>query len=252
MTSEVLIGALGLPPDSRVDQRVPKKLLMEQGAPTPADKRAIQDGTEEVFWVAALKPSTIGIPVYRDTAREYVEISVLTAVLRPGAKTTRLTELLHRAIPYPLALITSQGKTVSFSLAHKRFSEGIKGQVVAEAVAQTTFSTAPAIIDAEGAFLASLLLASQPRSDLFALYQGWCDRVTALEAARVTGSFALTPPDISAPGRATGPARHARLQREIAALRSQASKEQQLNRRGDLNLQMKRLEVTLAELIKTP
>ena len=29
-----VINALALPPDARVDQRVPKKLLLEQGAPT--------------------------------------------------------------------------------------------------------------------------------------------------------------------------------------------------------------------------
>ena len=49
-------------PDARVDQRVPKKLLLEHGAPTAADKRQINDGIEELLWVAALKPTTIGVP----------------------------------------------------------------------------------------------------------------------------------------------------------------------------------------------
>ena len=39
---------VGAPADTRVEQRVPKKLLLEQGAPTSADKRRIQDGIEEV------------------------------------------------------------------------------------------------------------------------------------------------------------------------------------------------------------
>ncbi len=34
-----VINALALPTDARVDQRVPKKLLLEQGAPTAADRR---------------------------------------------------------------------------------------------------------------------------------------------------------------------------------------------------------------------
>lgn len=251
MTAAALIDALALPPHARVDQRVPKKLLAEQGAPTPADKRAIQDGIEELFWVAALKPSTIGVPLYRDTVREYLEISVLTAVLRPSAKAGRLIELIHRAIPYPVVLITSHGKTVSFSVAHKRFSEGMKGQVVAEDLVQTATSAAAARTRVEADFLASLALASQPRSDLFSLYQGWCDRVTALEASRLTGSFVLHSASERASERPAALAEHARLQREIATLRAQASKEKQLNRRVELNLQLKRLEATLAELIKT-
>ena len=43
MTLESLISALALPTSCRVDQRVPKKLLVENGAPTPADKRLIND-----------------------------------------------------------------------------------------------------------------------------------------------------------------------------------------------------------------
>ena len=38
---ETLVQALGLPPEARVEKRVPKKLLIEQGAPTTADKRVI-------------------------------------------------------------------------------------------------------------------------------------------------------------------------------------------------------------------
>jgi len=54
MTAADVISALALPPESQVDQRVPKKLLVENGAPTAADKRQINDGIEELFWVAAV------------------------------------------------------------------------------------------------------------------------------------------------------------------------------------------------------
>src|SRR5689334_2029746 len=120
MTLDDIIGALALPPDARVDQRVPKKLFLEQGAPTAADKRLIQDGIEEVQWIAALKPANIGVPAYKDDRRDYLEISVLTATLRPAAKAPRLTELIHRAIPYPLLLAAVQGAALTVSAAHKR------------------------------------------------------------------------------------------------------------------------------------
>ena len=50
-----VINALAMPPGARVDQRVPKKLLLEQGAPTAADKRQIQDGIEDMVWVGRAK-----------------------------------------------------------------------------------------------------------------------------------------------------------------------------------------------------
>ncbi len=107
-----VISALALPPGAGVDQRVPKKLLMEQGAPTAADKRLIQDGVEEVIWIAALKPVNIGVPAFKDEVREYLEIVVLTAELRAAARPARLVELIHRAIPYPVVLLASHGGAV--------------------------------------------------------------------------------------------------------------------------------------------
>ena len=128
MSATTLIDALALPPDARVDQRVPKKLLLGQGAPTAADKRQITHGIEEMFGIAALKPTNIGVPEYRDAVREYLEIAVLTVALRPAAKPTRLIELIHRAIPYPVVLVAEHGDTVGLSLAHKRWSQGEAGE----------------------------------------------------------------------------------------------------------------------------
>ena len=128
-TAEV-ISALDLPAGSRVDQRVPKKLLLEHGAPTAADKRHINEGVEELHWLAALKPTTIGVPEFRDDSREYLEIAVLRLSMRTEAKATRLVELVHRAIPYPVLLLSEQGSQAGMSAVHKRWSQGETGKTV--------------------------------------------------------------------------------------------------------------------------
>ena len=91
-------------------------------------------------------------------------------------------------------------------------------------------------------------LASLPARDLYAVYQGWLDRVAALEAAQITGTFA--PPDSA--DRSTelhdGLDAHARLQRDLTVLRARAEKEKQLNRRVELNLEIKRLEAELVAI----
>jgi hypothetical protein len=246
MSIATLINALALPPDARVDQRVPKKLLLEQGAPTAADKRYLQDGIEEMIWIAALKPTNIGVLIFRDDVREYLEIVVLTAALRAAAKPPRLVELIHRAVPYPVVLVTAHGDTFSLSLAHKRWSQGEKGKVVIEDVRCTAPFQPDEPTAEEAAFLASLALASQPARDLYTVYQGWLDRVAALEAAQITGTFA--PPDSAdrAGVLRDGLDAHAQLQRDLAVLRAKAKKEKQINRRVELNLKIKRLEAELA------
>ena len=245
MTSINVITALSLPADARVDQRVPKKLLVENGAPTAADKRQINDGIEELVWLAALKPATIGVPVYRDETREYLEIAVLALTLRAGAKAARLTELIHRVIPYPVFLIQTQPSSLSLSLAHLRWSQGQSGQTVLDgSLVTATLDDSAATTDD---FLSSLNISSQPRQHLHALYQGWIERFEAHVAAGLTGRFAPALDAAAAERRRTALAEHDRLTREIVSLRKQATKEKQLNRRVELNLEIKRLESRLAE-----
>ncbi len=250
MSFAPVLDALAIPRDALVDQRVPKKLLVEQGAPTAADKRRIMDGIEELHWVAALKPTNIGVPTFKDPVREYLEVSVLTAELRATAKAPRLIELIHRAIPYPLLLVSAQNGTIALSVGHKRWSQGEGGKVVIEDVRQIPLNIETPSAE-ESAFLENLALSRLPARDLFTLYSGWHDRLAALEAARITGSFNL--PD--SPERAAvvhdGLGTHARLKRDLAILRARADKEKQLNRRVALNTEIKRLEAELAATQKT-
>ena len=247
MTSAAVIAALCLPADARVDQRVPKKLLVENGAPTAADKRQINDGIEELLWLAALKPATIGVPAYRDDTREYLEIAVLALTLRAGAKAPRLTELIHRAIPYPVFLIQAQPTGLTLSLSHLRWSQGQSGQTVLDGPLVTAALEAEAPVTNN--FLASLNITSQPRQQLHALYQGWMERFEAHAAARLTGQFTPATDAAAAERRRTALAEHESLSREISSLRARAVKEAQLNRRVELNLEVKRLEVSLTKTL---
>jgi hypothetical protein len=249
MNGGTLIEALDLPASSRVDQRVPKKLLLENGAPTAADKRLINDGIEELLWWAALKPTTIGVPEYRDELREYLEIAVLRLTLRAPAKATRLVELVHRAVPYPLLLLTEQAAQdvrPGLSAAHKRGSQGEAGKTVLDGdVVAVDWDPAH---DGERwpTFRDALALGKQPRTTLYALYQGWIDTLLALQAARVAGAFAVAANAEHAVARRDALQEYARLDAEIARLRATAAKEKQMSRRVELNLELKRMEAAQA------
>lgn len=246
MTAADLIAALDLPPGTRVDRRVPKTLLVEHGAPTAADKRRINEGIEEVQWVATLKPTTIGVPALRDTVREYLEIAVLSVALRAEAKTDRLSELLHRAVPYPVFLLVVEGTRLTLSLAHKRWSQGEAGATVLEGepVAATLTDSEPG--GPLSLFLEALSLARQPRTDLYRLYQGWIDTLLALLAARVTGHFVVPASPDHAATRREALRECARLDDKIARLRAVAEKERQVPKQVALNLEIRRTEIERA------
>lgn len=250
MRLTVVLDALALPANAKVEQRIPKKLLVEQGAPTAADKRQIQDGIEELQWVAALKPTNIAVPAYRDAVREYLEVAVLTAVFRQNAKVVRLTELIHRAVPYPVLLVSSfrDGGTdsIAVSAAHKRFAQNEAGKYVVDEI----LTTAPMALDAvppeaTQAFLDSLALSRLPTRDLFQFYQGWMNGIVGFAAASITGRFALPESPEQTHRMRESVAQHSQILNDLSVLRTQAVKEKQMNRLVELNTKIKRLELQL-------
>lgn len=252
LTARDIILSLGLPDGCRVDQRVPRKLLLENGAPTAAGKRLINDGIEEIQWVAALKPNTIGVSEYRDDVREYVEIAVLTVTLRvtddKPAKVARLTELVHRAVPYPVLLLLHSGQRVMLSLAHKRWAQNEAGKVVLDGeITQIDLAETPAPLVIQ-ALLDALALATQPRAHLLALYQGWMDTLIAYLVACKTGAFSrAVSPEHSAECRQS--LRESQeLEAQLINLRAIASKERQLARQVELNLKIKRVQADIAAI----
>jgi hypothetical protein len=239
VNAAAVVEALGLPTSARVDLRVPKTLLVENGAPTPADKRQIQDGIEELRWVATLKPTTVGIPAYSDAARDYAEVAVLTLLLRGDAKRSRLGEIVHRAIPYPVFLIVEHGPDLAVSLAHKRRSEGKADAVVLDGkIVDAPLSPTTATVEH---CLSVLPLTHQPRTSLLALYQAWIDVLLTLHAAQRTGAFSPAASPAQAADRAAALEECSRLEAAIATLRVAASREKQVHRQVQLNLELRRL-----------
>ncbi|MFT7042346.1 MAG: hypothetical protein ACJAW7_001103 [Candidatus Azotimanducaceae bacterium] len=256
-----ILDALALPEGCRVGQRVPKKLLLEQGAPTAADKRLVNDCVEGIQWLAVLKPSTIGVPSYRDDKCEYLEIPVVSLTLRglaeKPASALRLSERLHRVVPYPLLLLVQNGDHVLVTMVHKRWAQNEVGKVVLDgglvsaslpdaAAIGRSASNPSAHALAERAFVQSLSISQQSQGSLYGLYQGWIDCVQALQAARLSGRYRIpaTPEQAAASRQALAVCE--RCEAEISRLQVQAVKEKQMARRVALNLTLKRVQDELA------
>jgi hypothetical protein len=246
MMADELLAALDLPVATRVDQRVPKKLFLDNGAPTAADRRAITEGVEECRWVAALKPHTIGVPDYRDIEREYVEIHILRLTATPNAKTARLVELVHRAVPYPLLLVHEQGNAITLSAAHKRHSLGEAGKTVLESPPVAVDLGAPAFARFQGDFVAALPLTKQPQGSLYALYSGWLDTLVSLLAAGRSGQFRMCETRAAAEARRQALETCASADAEVARIRAAAARETQVARQAELNQMLRAVRARLA------
>ena len=248
MSSFDLIAALALPHRALVDRRVPKTLLIENGAPTARDKRRIQEEVEELRWLAALKPTTVGVAAYRDLEREYLEIAVLELTLRSQTHAARISELVQRAVPYPVLLTVHQGEATQLSLVHKRWSQRETGKTVLDGDVVTVELGNAETVDGETTFHDTLALSFQPCDSLLALYQGWIDAVQALRAARYTGVFSLPASIGEATDRAVALEEYGRLESRIAKLSAAGAKEKQVSCLTEINLELNRLRTALDTL----
>ncbi|AER66999.1 hypothetical protein Tlie_1268 [Thermovirga lienii DSM 17291] len=251
MICERIIDCLGLPVNTRIDQRVPKDVLSDQAAATASDRRLVKDGIDSLIWLVSLKPSNIGVPSYVDDQREYLEIAILQLRTRDlaskGAGLTRVTELLHRAIPYPVLLIV-EGEETFLSVAHKRWSQNEKDKMVLE----DNYPHSSVITEnVPEAFWGDLALDRQPKASLLALYQGWLACLVALDAWRETGRYCLFRDIDQLPQQRQQLHEVRELANEIARLRKQATKERQIARQVELNLQIKRLEAERKALLNS-
>ena len=272
-SAPALVQALALPASAYVGQRIAKSLLMEQIASLPSstatDKRLVTHLLAELHWLAALKPSTCGLAAWQTDTHDYLEIAVLHAVLRTDPRTdpptdsrttpsrqtsqsTRLLELIHRTIPYPVVLVVTyanggadtdaDNSTEQLSLAHKRLSLGKGSAMVLEQLTTTkTIAACASITGATAQFIQYMAFnnpANAPLRDLHARYNDWVGAVDALAAAEHTGQFTISPNAKAAASRRSAMQKHAELGQQLASLRAQARKASQLAQRATLNLKI--------------
>ncbi|MBJ6640371.1 DUF4391 domain-containing protein [Streptomyces sp. DHE7-1] len=247
MTPDDVVDALRLPTDCVVDVRVPKTQLQAHSDFGAADRRLLQEGIDTLSWAAAIRPDVVGIPAYTapDGGRRVPELHVMTLRARTGTKLTRLEELLHRAVPYPILLVSEQESGPRVSVALKRMSRAREGDVALDSppVAASLGDVAAPMGDA---FLSALQLDRQPRIDLNTVYEGWLVCTVALRVAAVIGKFTVACTLDAAQTQLTALADSSRLETEIDKLVAQIKKEKQIPRRIELQDQIKAKRVALS------
>ena len=246
---DLIVGAMGLPPAGRVDRRVPKTVLSEHGASSAAQRKMIDRTVERLDWLATLSPATAGVAARTDGERPVSEIQLLALTAR-GVPTQALLTIIHRAIPYPLILLSRLlSGAVRVSLAPLRNAERLHERMVVERLIVAPDLTAPLDAPAE-AFVSSLYIGTLPQADLGALYEGLVQRVEALAAARLSGTGFKLPSDAAAAAtRRDNLAQYSQLETAWIAARAAARKEKRLAHQVALAEQARVLEKQIKALV---
>ncbi len=248
---DVLYNKLALPDSCHLGKRVFKKLFQENAVLGITDKKAFRDDINTIVWQYTLKPSTIPIQAYENSEREYLEVAILEVGLKTRNRTSRIAEVIHRAIPYPLLVVFAHEQSCLLSLAHKRFSQAEHEAIVADEFYATDWIDLSAPTEPQAAFLDSLAVSSLPHTHFYAFYSALVDRLIALDCARLTGAYCIESDAERRAGRREQIAACHALEVRIAEHKAAVKKETQFNRQVELNIETKRLEVELAFIAET-
>lgn len=244
---EQLYTQMGLPANCRLGKRVYKKLFAENAQLGITDKKAFSEDIDKVVWMYKVEPNTVLIPAFTDDQREYLEVAVIQVDCKTQKRTGRIAQIVHRAIPYPLLIIFSHESSVVLSLAHKRFSQAEKGAIVADEFFTSDWMDLTCPTAVQTSFLDSLKLNELPRTNLFVFYSALVDRMIGLDCSQLTGTYSVGKSKQDYALRRENLAKCHQLETEITQLRTELKKEDQFNRRVELNEKIKELETQLDE-----
>lgn len=240
MNADNLIEALRLPQATMLNQRLPKALIIENGANTAADRRLVRERVRRADWVASLKPSNVGLAatVGDDGVNE---IAVITVQCADGSQTDRVTEIIHRAIPYRVLLVINEGNHATMSVAHKRQSLADSDKTVIEigpVNAELSTENDPATSEA---IARAFAIDYEPHTDLGGLYTGWMALAIAIRAYQRTGMFNVVEGTAEAKERWQSLQELERLDADMSKVESSANRATQMATQVELNTELQTL-----------
>ncbi|MEX1027700.1 MAG: DUF4391 domain-containing protein [Candidatus Paceibacterota bacterium] len=240
MNADNLIEALRLPQATMLNRRLPKALIIENGANTAADRRLVRERVRRADWVASLKPSNIGLAatVGDDGVNE---IAVITVHCAHGSQTDRLAEMMHRAIPYHVLLVIDEGDHAAMSVADKRQSLADSDKTVLElgpVNAELSTKDDPATSEA---IARAIAFDNDVYTDLGSLYTGWLALAIAMRAYQRTGMFNVVQGTAKAKERWRSLQELERLDADMAKVQNSAKRATQMARQVELNTELQTL-----------
>ena len=237
---------LNIPKSCHVGNTVFKKLFYDSGDLNKTDKELFTEQIDKIIWTFCFKPDTINIMPYHDEQREYTEMEILEVRLHSDGKIKRIAKIIMRTIPYPMLLVFSLDNKIQLWAAHQRISLADQSRNTIEEFIFTDWVNLDKLTDKDKMLLQSLQLQNLSHVNYYRLYSDIVDRLITYNASKLTDGYieGKDADDVKVIYD-----KIAGIDQEIEKLRVGIKKESQLNRRVEMNIEIKKLESGRKELL---
>lgn len=223
-------------PSATIINRNLPKVQIYSHIKSTTDKQLLQNSVQSIYMLASMKTHNTRIAMYEDDKVLYQEIQFLYVEMKEKSDPTKIYKMLAHLIPYPLVILFEASDC--FTIYTGRFEKISSGflklvNIYPSPVYQNE--------DLEKV-LQQLTLINLPKQNLKIFYDGLRDEIVSATAKLQYDENI---------GSITGEDKDQldNLKKQIENLRSSIKKENQLNRKIDMQMKLKKLKDELSSII---
>lgn len=242
---------LQLPMKCLLERRLTKAFFLRNFTLTSSEKKILNTSVQSMQWLASLKPSTTNIPPYKTDPYTFEEIQVFIVRLLGDGDFEQLykkvSELIHKYIPYQIFLIIEAENMLLYSVCDKRINQADQSKRTIESYQYTPIINTLYKREIEVNFMEALHFEVLDKTNLQTTYQSYVQSIIQYTSACITGSYhkrskARTEEDLQILKEID------QLESDIVSLKSQIKKEKHFNRKTKLNIDLQQKRSTIQEL----
>lgn len=244
MLKEVL-SFFDIPESCFVGKKVFKKLFFENYRFNAIEKKIFNEDIVEITWIYSLKPETINIPVYKDDEREYLEIAYLQITLSKKTKIKQIAEIIHRSITYPLVLVFVFENEYLICVSPKFINKADMSKTTIGKILHTDWINIKKLNKGQSTFITNISLKMLPYDNLFEFYSKLVDNVIDLNCFGLgEGQSNLC---LNGAEKQKILESIVDLEDRIKGLKKELEKEVHINRKVEINIEIRNIETVLYE-----
>ncbi len=238
---------LEIPESCRLDKKLFKKLFFENARMNTSEKKIFSSDISSIIWMYTLKNDTVNIKPYIDDDREYVEIAIIKAQLNEKKQHIKISEVIQRAIPYPVVLFLVNGTQICINTAPKRINKADKEKFTIEEYFYSDWIDLKTQEEIEQQFLENLNVKKFSFENFYHFYCDLTDRIIALNSARLTGTLSIKGGRESVERKVILD-EIIELQANVKKLKNLIKKESQFHRQVEMNVEIKQNQSRIEDL----
>lgn len=247
MKSE-LYEYMNLREECRLDKTIFKKMFYENAVMNSSDKEIFKNHIEKITLKYSLKEEVLNVPKYNDEEFNYDEIEIIEVNLIDDSKYSKICEIIQKTIPYPMVLALTLNEKILINTAYKRVNknDGEKNNV--EKHVYSRWIDLNEMNKNEQEFMKSIDINNLSFNNMYKLYVSFVEKIDILNLSEIAGDFKLLEKwDIEEINKIQSQINNIDVQ--LDKLNTGIKNEEQFNKRVDINIKIKKLELKRTKLI---